>query len=57
MIRSLVTICGVLTLLMTLACGQKGPLFLPSVEPGGPAGSEPEVEAEPKPETDTEKPE
>ena len=29
MIRRLIAVCGVLTLLATLGCGNKGPLYLP----------------------------
>jgi len=33
MIRRLIAVCGVLTLLATLGCGTKGPLYLPQDEP------------------------
>jgi len=29
MIRRLIAVCGVLALLFTLGCGNKGPLYLP----------------------------
>ena len=29
MIRRLIALCGVVTLLATLGCGNKGPLYLP----------------------------
>ena len=33
MIRRLIAVCGVLTLLATLGCGNKGPLYLPQDDP------------------------
>ena len=33
MIRRLIAACGVLTLLATLGCGTKGPLYLPQDDP------------------------
>jgi predicted small lipoprotein YifL len=57
MIRSLIAIFSVLALLLTLGCGQKGPLSLPPVEPDTVDGSAAPDPADPQPETDTERPE
>jgi len=33
MTRRLTALCGALTLLLTLGCGNKGPLYLPEPDP------------------------
>lgn len=37
MTRRLTVLCGVLTLLFTLGCGNKGPLYLPQPDAATPA--------------------
>jgi len=44
MIRRLIAVCGVLTLLGTLGCGTKGPLYLPQDDGGPQQGNEQEKE-------------
>jgi predicted small lipoprotein YifL len=43
MTRRLLALCGVLALLFTLGCGNKGPLYLPS--PAGETQMDPDAEA------------
>ena len=42
MIQRLLTLCGILMLLATLGCGNKGPLYLPEKAPEPPQTSEPD---------------
>lgn len=40
MIRRLTALCGVLTLLFTLGCGNKGPLYLPQPQADAPQSTD-----------------
>ena len=42
MIRRLIALCGVLTLLFTLGCGNKGSLYLPEPDAAPPADAQPD---------------